>query len=173
MDFETSPMKTKFNHNARSYAIDLQTTGKQHLVGLQGETRAVELVRAENGWMDLRFTASDCIVRAYISSNGPKRWVTVGGQTFVLAQSAITTSPRGSTRHSAGDLPAPMPGQVRSVQATEGDTVTAGQTLLVLEAMKMEIKIAAPFDGQVKLLKVAVGDVVEKEQLLAIVTSET
>ncbi len=57
-----------------------------------------------------------------------------------------------------GGLKAPMPGRVLSVFVAEGDAVTRGQPLLVMEAMKMEHRITAPADGTVKALEVAVGD---------------
>ena len=59
-----------------------------------------------------------------------------------------------------------MPGQVRAVNVSEGDAVTKGQTLLLLEAMKMEIRVQAPRDGMVVSVKVKQGQTVEREQLL-------
>jgi biotin carboxyl carrier protein len=59
-----------------------------------------------------------------------------------------------------------MPGQVRAVNVGEGEAVTKGQTLLLLEAMKMEIRIQAPMDGVVKKLFVKQGQTVEREQIL-------
>jgi biotin carboxyl carrier protein len=59
-----------------------------------------------------------------------------------------------------------MPGQVVDVLVAEGETVTRGQTLVILEAMKMEIRAAAPADGRVKRLLVGKGDVVERGQHL-------
>ncbi len=59
-----------------------------------------------------------------------------------------------------------MPGQVRAVNVKEGDAVTKGQTLLLLEAMKMEIRVQSPRDGLVKKLYVQQGQTVEREQLL-------
>ena len=56
--------------------------------------------------------------------------------------------------------------QVRTVNVREGDTVTKGQTLLVLEAMKMEIRIQAPQDGVVTKSFVEQGQTVEREQIL-------
>lgn len=47
-----------------------------------------------------------------------------------------------------------------------GDTVTRGQTLVLLEAMKMELRIAAPLDGQVRAVHCAAGQVVERGQIL-------
>jgi biotin carboxyl carrier protein len=68
--------------------------------------------------------------------------------------------------HAAGELTAPMPGQVRAVNVSEGDAVTKGQTLLLLEAMKMEIRVQAPRDGVVKKLFVQQGQTVDREQML-------
>ena len=59
-----------------------------------------------------------------------------------------------------------MPGQVRSVAVGVGDVVKKGQTLAVIEAMKMEIRIQALKDGVVSALLVQVGQTVEREQIL-------
>lgn len=67
---------------------------------------------------------------------------------------------------SDGAILAPMPGKVIAVDVTAGDTVTKGQKLLVLEAMKMEHALTAPFDGTVAELTVAVGSQVQVEALL-------
>ncbi|WP_421848308.1 acetyl/propionyl/methylcrotonyl-CoA carboxylase subunit alpha [Novosphingobium sp.] len=75
---------------------------------------------------------------------------------------------RGANTHHAGDgaILAPMPGKVIAVEVAAGDTVTKGQKLLVLEAMKMEHALTAPFDGTVAELTVAVGSQVSVEALL-------
>ena len=70
----------------------------------------------------------------------------------------------------AGPLTAPMPGTVTVVEVVVGDQVGAGQTLLVVEAMKMEHPIKAPLDGVVAELLVAAGDRVDMDQRLAVVT---
>ncbi|MBO9522667.1 MAG: ATP-grasp domain-containing protein [Nocardioidaceae bacterium] len=70
---------------------------------------------------------------------------------------------------SAGSLLAPMPGTVIAVAAESGSTVEAGQTLLVLEAMKMQHSISAPGDGVVEIA-VAVGQQVAAGDVLAVVT---
>ncbi|WP_024890510.1 acetyl/propionyl/methylcrotonyl-CoA carboxylase subunit alpha [Luteimonas huabeiensis] len=68
----------------------------------------------------------------------------------------------------AGDrLRAPMPGRIVVVRAAAGDAVAAGQDLLVMEAMKMEIAIKAPRDGTLAAVAVAVGEFVEAETVLA------
>jgi acetyl-CoA/propionyl-CoA carboxylase biotin carboxyl carrier protein len=66
-----------------------------------------------------------------------------------------------------GDLRAPMPGQVLLVPATAGQAVSAGDPVVVLESMKMELVMTAPVDGVVVELSVAVGDRVVVDQPLA------
>ena len=67
---------------------------------------------------------------------------------------------------SAGGLRAPMPGRVLSLCVAEGQTVARGDLLLILEAMKMEHRIAAPTAGTVTALRVAEGDQVANGALL-------
>lgn len=78
-----------------------------------------------------------------------------------------TSGAKQGVRHDhAGGLIAPMPGQVRSVNVSVGDVVKKGQTLLTMEAMKMEIKIQALMDGKVKSVFVSQSQTVEREQIL-------
>ena len=67
----------------------------------------------------------------------------------------------------AGGLRAPMPGNVTAVLVAPGDRVEAGQTLIVLEAMKMEHRINAPRAGRVAAVHCKVGDAVEENVPLA------
>ena len=60
-----------------------------------------------------------------------------------------------------------MPGQVLLVHASAGDRVSAGDPLVVLESMKMELVLTAPVDGEVAEMTVAVGDKVAVDQPLA------
>ncbi|PJC62892.1 MAG: acetyl-CoA carboxylase biotin carboxyl carrier protein subunit [Flavobacteriales bacterium CG_4_9_14_0_2_um_filter_32_27] len=64
------------------------------------------------------------------------------------------------------ELKAPMPGLVLSLLAKEGETVQKGDTLLILEAMKMENAIKSPTDGVIKNISVNTGEAVEKNQLI-------
>ncbi len=67
-----------------------------------------------------------------------------------------------------GDLYAPMPGRIIRVLAKAGDSVRAGDTLLILEAMKMEQQITAPHDGTVASLLCGEGDQVAVGQELVV-----
>jgi acetyl-CoA/propionyl-CoA carboxylase, biotin carboxylase, biotin carboxyl carrier protein len=65
--------------------------------------------------------------------------------------------PAAESAVSDGVVKAPMPGTVLTVTAQAGATVTAGGTLGVLEAMKMELALTAPYDGVVREVNAAPG----------------
>ena len=158
-------MKTIFDFNSQSFTIDVIPSGKSYRATIGDKTIDVEILRAdaERGQLELLMDGER--VTAYVSSDNAKRWVTINGQTVVVTKSS--SAKRGSGRHDhSGELTAPMPGQVRTVNVREGDVVTKGQTLMVLEAMKMEIRIQAPMNGMVTKLSVKQGQAVEKEQVL-------
>ena len=73
---------------------------------------------------------------------------------------------------SDGALRAPMPGKIVATPAKPGDTVTKGQPVVVLEAMKMEHALVAPFDGVVGEIGVSVGDQVAADMVLAVVMAD-
>ncbi len=103
----------------------------------------------------------------------------VGPGTYVDASdgsSALTEVPRFGDPEKlapAGSLLAPMPGLVRRVLVEVGAAVTAGQPLLVLEAMKMEQTVAAPAAGVVAELRAKAGEQVAAGQVLAVVEAST
>jgi biotin carboxyl carrier protein len=157
-------VKFSFDHNSETIPVDLTPSGKSYHAAIGDKTFEVQMIHTDIGRLDLLIDGQR--VTAYVSSDNAKRWVTVDGQTFVLTKSSGARSRGHGGHHAAGELTAPMPGQVRTVNVNEGDTVTKGQTLLVLEAMKMEIRIHAPQEGVVKKLLVKQGQTVEREQAL-------
>ena len=92
--------------------------------------------------------------------------VTERGRTFVLTLRADGT---GAGSAADGAILAPMPGKVIALDVAEGDSVTAGQRLMVLEAMKMEHSLTAPFDGIVTQLSASEGGQVQVEAVLCVV----
>ena len=104
--------------------------------------------------------------------------VTVGGQVLRAEvqdePTRILMKGRGSAETAGGDLPVPAPisGLVVSVAVADGDTVEAGQTLVVLEAMKMENDITAPRAGVVGQVAVADGDRVEINHVMLVLLEE-
>ncbi|MFN4295624.1 MAG: acetyl/propionyl/methylcrotonyl-CoA carboxylase subunit alpha [Brevundimonas sp.] len=88
------------------------------------------------------------------------------------AHTASRHAPRGAAAEGGdGSLRAPMPGKIVAVSAEPGQSVAKGQSIVVLEAMKMEHALTAPFDGVVGELGVAVGDQVTDGAVLAVITA--
>ena len=153
-------MKFTFNDTT----LDISSNGKTFTLTLDDKTIQAEVLHSDHEKLDLLIDGKR--VTAYVSFDNAKRWVTINGQTFVLTKSSGARGGGHGHHHAAGELTAPMPGQIRAVNVSEGDAVTKGQTLLVLEAMKMEIRVQAPMDGVVKKLFVKQGQTVEREQTL-------
>ncbi|WP_055490119.1 acetyl-CoA carboxylase biotin carboxylase subunit [Streptomyces sp. TP-A0356] len=81
----------------------------------------------------------------------------------------VAASLAGAARSGTDSLTAPMPGTVTVVKVAVGDEVTAGQSLLVVEAMKMEHVVSAPHAGTVTELDVTPGTTVAMDQVLAVI----
>ncbi|MER6701782.1 acetyl/propionyl/methylcrotonyl-CoA carboxylase subunit alpha [Streptomyces fimicarius] len=97
-------------------------------------------------------------------------WLGRDGDTWhVQDHDPVEASLSGAGRGGADTLAAPMPGTVTVVKVAVGDEVEAGQSLLVVEAMKMEHVIAAPHAGTVTELDVTAGATVAMDQILAVV----
>ena len=103
-------------------------------------------------------------LRAAVTVADGVGYVTLGRTTVTLPVKPRFAIP--GSELPTGGLVAPMPGSVIELRCAIGDTVAAGQVLVVLEAMKMEHHITAPFDGTVTELPIAVGDQVENGALL-------
>jgi len=88
-----------------------------------------------------------------------------GGERFLVQLARAEGGAGGGA--SDGAIIAPMPGKVISVDVAAGESVTKGQKLMVLEAMKMEHALTAPFDGVVEELNAVAGAQVQVEALLA------
>ena len=95
--------------------------------------------------------------------------VHVDGPSGAVVLTVLDRFPEPAAETEPGALLAPMPGIVVRTAATAGDTVTAGQPLLWLEAMKMEHRVTAPADGVLTELCVTPGQQVELGALLAVV----
>lgn len=95
---------------------------------------------------------------------------TAGAAPVVSAAKAAPAAPKAAAPAGAAgsvEVTASVPGKICKIEANVGTAVKAGDTVLVLEAMKMEIPVVAPQDGTVATINVAVGDAVESGDVLA------
>ena len=155
-------MKFTWQIGDQTRTLTLESRGKQWLAFVDGETLECEVVDDSPGRLTLRLGGR--LRTFYWASDGARRWVALDGCIYTLEKPA----PRARRGDSAtqNELRAPMPAQVRAVHVQPGEAVESGQTLLLLEAMKMEIRIQSPREARVAALHVSQGDAVEREQLL-------
>lgn len=142
--------------------VSVAEDGGQYRVRVGERVFTISVHAGEVGRLDL------CVdgrrQRAYVARHGDRTHVWLDGAVWTLAR----PDPRRRTqRHDpGGTLEAAMPGRVLDVLVAEGDAVQRGDTLVLLEAMKMELRIQAGGDGVVSKVLVQPGQVVERGQRL-------
>lgn len=140
--------KQKYKINGVEYEVTI--------VDIEGDTAQVEVNGAQYT------VALDHEVR-------PKAQPVVQQPKTAVAESAAMRAPRQAAAKGQGAVSSPLPGIVLKMLVKEGDAVQEGQTLLVLEAMKMENNVDAPRAGRVATIAVQTGDsVMEGDVLLTI-----
>jgi biotin carboxyl carrier protein len=92
--------------------------------------------------------------------------------TVLDERSQLMKSRRGGLEADSGEVTirAPMPGLIAAVLCNEGDAVEAGQTLVILESMKMQNELKAPRAGTVQRVSVAANQTVEQRKVLITLT---
>jgi biotin carboxyl carrier protein len=166
------------------FSISVDENGQQRQVSLDGTAHTVDWLRIGNA---VAKTGAGCysllinhrsyevvVRRLEADDEGGQRFeVLIDGQPYEVRledeRERALASLAGS--HESGDatVKAPMPGLVVNIPVAVGDAVQRGQTVAVLEAMKMENDLGAPRNGIVKEIKVSTGQAVNQGQPLVIV----
>ncbi len=133
-----------------------------------GEPRPAAVRAVGDDGRELLVTVDGRSRRWWYARDEATRWLGAGGAAWPLAQADPATRD-GTTADGVAEVRSPMPGTVIAVHVTAGEQVTAGQPLIIVEAMKMEHTLAAPRDGHVKDLLVHAGEQVRIDQVLAVV----
>jgi 3-methylcrotonyl-CoA carboxylase alpha subunit len=117
------------------------------------------------------FTLDGVAIRARILRDGDSLAVILDGATHELRH-RDPRAPSGIADSAGGRVVAPMPGRVLQLLVAPGDVVARGAVLLVLEAMKVQMRITAPAEGVVGAIRCAVGDLVEDGAELVTIETE-
>ena len=125
---------------------------------VQVEQRVYSVTRDGAGSMRITAEETGRETTAWSVAVGDVRWVFVDGRVFELAEAQPLA--RARSRHH-GSLMAPMPATVRRVLVRVGDTVKHGDTLVILEAMKMELPVRASAPGIVRAVHCREGELVQ------------
>ncbi len=96
-------------------------------------------------------------VQAFVMKDGNTLWAHLNGRTLVYEPESSKTGKKKQTFDDPTKIVAPMPGKIIKVLCQEGDLVKKDQTLVVMEAMKMEYSLKALANAQVKKLNAKAG----------------
>ena len=142
-------------------------------VGDSAEEQAAVLAEVHGALYTLKL--GDRVVELLASVGQDEVRLNVGGQEYVAevvdeahARLAAVAGSRVSA-HARRELKAPMPGLLVNVLCQPGDTIQAGQPLVVLQAMKMENELSLPYAGTVKAVRAQPGQTVEQGQVLVVI----
>ena len=102
----------------------------------------------------------------YVARTGREQWAFCDGRVYRLRGTIAATRPAPDGRGHVGPVTAPMPGTVRKVLVVAGQRVAQGDTLLILEAMKMELPLRAMDDAVVAAVRCREGELVPAEAVL-------
>ena len=145
---------------------NIDDSGSYSVEGPDGALDVLEITLRDNR-VEARIDGE--LARASVYPVGDAVYVVSDGSTVRIEQQSVAVGDFRSIANPRGNVTAPMPGAITAVVVAEGDLVKAGQTLMVLEAMKMEHSIVAPGDGKVATINVAAGERVDEgTELLAL-----
>ena len=141
--------------------------GRSPLFTVDGEEQAVTLLDARPDWIELVVDG----IRRRFDVRRYQHSVHVDSALGSAVFRPVGRFPDKDAQRPSGSLVAPMPGTVVKILAAPGDTVTKGDPVVVIEAMKMEHTIGASGDGTVTEILVEVGRQVDIDQVIAVISS--
>lgn len=147
----------------RTLSVDLQADGRVTVAHVDEPAAPVQEFTAHYlGHGRVRLVDNDRRTLAWAVDAGDARWVFLEGEVFRVE---VDDRPvRRATRPGSGgaeSLGAPMPATVIRILVAPGQSVRKGESILLLEAMKMELPLRAPHDAVVKAVRCAAGDLVQ------------
>jgi biotin carboxyl carrier protein len=154
----------------RTLEVDLTEVGDGYLLAMEGKTIRVDCRTVGGGIRSLLIEG-----RSYESGTMPTRDGTdvyISGDVFrVKVTDELWARVEGAAQTAGGgheEILSPMPGSVIKIVVEAGQTVEPGQTVAVVEAMKMQNDIAAQRGGTVQEIRVGTGDVVDQGAVLVV-----
>ncbi len=157
--------------NDRRFEIEVRNDGT---VWVNGEQRDVDFLPLTESLFSIIMNSTSH--EAVVEEMDGNYEVLMGGRqysgTVIDERSQLLRSRRGGLEADSGEISirAPMPGLIVVIPVSEGETVTAGQTLVILESMKMQNELKAPRDGIVQRISVEPGQTVEQKKVLITMT---
>ncbi|MCC8361934.1 acetyl/propionyl/methylcrotonyl-CoA carboxylase subunit alpha [Lysobacter sp. A6] len=158
-----------FLHRGERLLVSAHGSGGDYRVDVDGATVEVAGARMADGTLSARFDGEG---RRFAVDLDPQRTVAHDGRRRLrLEPVGVYRRDAGAAGDGGNRILAPMPGRVVVVKKAAGDDVQAGEEVLVIEAMKMELSLKAPRDGRIAEVRATAGDFVDADAVLVLLES--
>ena len=159
-------MEFTYDVNGTVHRLTVEEKDGAYVIRDGDRRYTADIRRTEDG--ELTILVGGRAFAVLIARDKNRRIVHVGGRTHIVREPDETGSGGMDNAARAADgglkIRPPMPGKVIKVQVTVGESVRKNQTLVIVEAMKMENEIRSAIEGVVKKIHVAAGDLVDPER---------
>jgi acetyl/propionyl-CoA carboxylase alpha subunit len=160
--------KHTFIQAGRSYELSVDDrSGVAHIAATCDSTPLGEFtgaVTVDSPWLIVR--SGDLIDRCAVARDNNGVWVSLRGCTFYFEHVRAHSAHAAASEIDQDEIRAPMTGTMLAVKVKPGDTVSKGDLLAVMEAMKMEYRLEAPLAGCVQKVQCKPGDMLDVGTLL-------
>jgi acetyl-CoA/propionyl-CoA carboxylase, biotin carboxylase, biotin carboxyl carrier protein len=157
-------VRYRYRYRDQIFEITLERSGEGYRATVDGVVYELEMLNNQPGQLSLRFDGRP--VNLYWAADEETKWVSLFGCTYPLEKPVVGRAHPAGEGAAESLVRSPMPAQVRSLEVAVGDQVERGDTLLLLEAMKMEIRVRAPVAGRIAAIPVSAGQTVNRDQVL-------
>lgn len=154
----------RYQHMDKVYEINLERQGDSYQAVIDDQVYLLRILEDQPGQLTLLFQGRP--VRIYWANSNDQKWFSVEGCTYTLKKPVPPSARTRSDHKAAGKVHAQIPAVVQEILVEQGQHVEKGQALMILVAMKMEIRLAAPVSGTVIQLNAQAGQTVARDQLL-------
>ncbi len=165
-------MKLQIEVAGKMRRVEPTQTAERRIWAIDGQRLEADVAEVSPGLYSILINGKSCEVR--VESLGAELRVMADGRELRLAiqDERAWRRNRGGSVEAEGrqQVLAPMPGKIVRVLVSAGDSVRAGQGLLVVEAMKMQNEIRAPKSGTIDRVRVAEGQTVNAGEVVVIVS---
>lgn len=163
-------MTYSFKLDNQIYKVNLEEDDSGVVVEINGEQYPVEYTKLDSNLYSIIINDKSFTIGTF--KQGKQVQVFHAGNLYELEAISDRELSKSGAMGSGLEIVSPMPSRVVKLLKSEGDTVEEGESVVVVEAMKMESELKALQAGKIKTIKVSEGDAVEAKTLLVVLTEE-
>ena len=157
-------MEYRFNQLGNDYTITIEKRDDGYMAIIDGKQYMIDEFRRHDNLLVFRLDG----IQYHIQYARDKETIHImaAGEHYSFDSTRDLKTIRGAATEKSDSVSSPMPGLVVKIPVEVGEHVTAGQTLAIVEAMKMQNELSAPRDGVVKKINVKNEETIEGNQIL-------